>query len=410
MDENQLDKFFRDNIGDIEEAGFDESAWEAIAPVLPTLTPRPAWYRFWGNWLGAGGVVILLLMLGGMGYLLWSQNQQLKEISAKLSAVESGIPTQKTWTDTLWCENLVRDTLWMTLPFEALIHSHLAEIPISVTPEDTVTEVPFYAIIEVGSDSQTASQIVSQITSQTLILADTATQVQASSVVIVPSKTESPKTDPPKKQKLPDIRLPGIRVKAYIGAQSILIKGGESKVFFSPSLESEFVLNPRWSLVVQPGFSPMEYELYVNTQQPDFPASIQNFPGLPPLEDLYKLKEIKTKGSWILVPVSIKYSFLPGEKIQPFVRAGVLGYKGLNQEFTYELEENGVEEKRFASSGAVPWTWNSLQAAVGGQVVMRKRWLGTAEVMYSPGISVQGVEKRRLHIVGVHLGMGYILK
>lgn len=411
MDDNQLDKFFRDNIGDLEETQFDESAWETIVPAIQTLTPRPAWFRFWGNWLGAGGAVILLLMLGGMGYLFWAQNQQLKEISAKLSSFESGIPPQKIWVDTLWCENLVRDTLWMTLPLKAFLPSGLTDKPgsgetdlvnrffisteTSIHPEDTATEVPFYAILELQPDSQTTDQF----------LPDTSAHSQASSSPLVAHTT-----DAKKKLNLPKVRISGIRVKAYGGAQGVVVKGEESKTFFSPSIEGEFVLNPHWSIVAQPGFSPTEYELHVNPMQPDFLESVENFPGLPPVEDLFKLKEIKTKGTWILVPVSIKYSFLPGEKIQPFVSAGILGIKGLNQDFVYELEENGVEDKRFVASGPVPWTWNSLQAALGGQILLSKRWIGSAEFAYSPGISVQGAEKRRFHIVGLRLGMGYIIK
>ncbi|MEZ4774364.1 MAG: hypothetical protein R3D00_14360 [Bacteroidia bacterium] len=431
MDDNQLDRFFRDNIGEWEETRFDESAWEAIVPAIQTLTPRPAWFRFWGNWLGAGGAVILLTLLGGMGYLLYVQNQQLESINTKLAAFESGKVQPQILTDTLWCENIIRDTLWVPLaqvvdprryPYTSPPYSQAATSGFSphTSPESPVAAnvIP----IELPDGSQHLLIPIAD--------ADSLPEPGAEmTVVFVAPKHESAGSDSisheevlseavagnsanPIKKKLvmPDVTIRGIRVKSYIGTQGGLIKGGEAGAAVSGAIEGEFVLNPHWSLIVQTSVSGMSYEMAVNIRQPDFDDLVGMLPQLPSIDDLQKLHEVKMHGNWIMVPVSVKYTFLPDRHIQPYLRGGVLGYKVLNQDFMYELKDNGVEEKRFVSINQVPWTWNSFQGAVGGQMFFGKHWMGLAEITVSPGFSGQGIEKRRFHLVGTNLGVGYVIK
>ncbi|MEZ4826541.1 MAG: hypothetical protein R3C61_09635 [Bacteroidia bacterium] len=411
MDDNQLDKFFRDQIGDFEEAHFDESAWEAIAPAVQTLTPRPYRYRFWGNWPVVGGAVILSFLLGGMGYVIFHQSRELNTLKNQLS-----LPKPEN-TDTLWCENVIFDTLWVPV---FLPNSGQSGVYVFPGYSNTSYDSPISASLPSGhtmgllSDRDTIVQGDAAIVlpdAEDIVLWVQNPATHSDSVAEIEQRPGLPPAlslEKQKKNKKPIIS--GIKAGLFTGLQLGMVKNGEHGGVPVIAAEGELAFNPQWSVITQPGFSPINYEMHLNPFQPGFDIIYDNLPNKPMLEEPANLYEIKMHGSWIMLPVGVKHTFFPEKNIRPYAYGGVMAIKVLHQNFVYEYLNNNVGQTMIAPTGPSPWTVNSIFLGGGMETTFSKHWMAALEMRYSPPIAGQGAEKRLYQLFGAQVGMGYIIK
>lgn len=443
MDDKELDDFFRDRIGSIEQEEFDAAALDALVPELVALNRRVPWYAAAWAWLWQGGRGFYFLIMAALAYMLWMQQGQLGEMEMRIDQL-------RVQPDTVWLAH--RDTIWREIPAEQIpalapqivyrqlpaptlalrpsanrpFNSNHLEAPqqgfpsseenrIAETQPVANAEKPLSGASETNSPDSSKGEIViadrlevsapvaAAMPGPDSVLAATGDSASISDFPIPPATTALPKSQKERKPWLPHFQIQtGLYGMGWNGKVDV----GKGEGFSAGGVEAVFMLDEHIGIFAAPGIASFRYEIESEAQGT---YQLDTYPPLVPGEPLPDLHEVKMNGSALMMPLGLRYMMSPIGLLTPYVNGGLVGRKFISQDFTYEIIENGQELKRSVAGGPDTWKWASLYGSVGAQYRLGN-FHPFLSLNYQKDFNGQGVEGRQYQLIGLQGGFLYRIK
>lgn len=447
MDDKQLDDFFRDRIGSIEQDDFDAAALDALVPELVALNRRVAWYATAWAWLWQGGRGFYFLIMAGLAYMLWMQQGQLGEMEMRMNQLT-------VQPDTVWMVN--RDTIWREIPAAippspVIIYRKIPDSPKALAPtgnlslirnstpaqsvgvgsgrddpnpnsesvaiENTVRPNPDSSLSSLANSiDMPGTRKNSLLGDSTLINSQVATSQHIRDSLIVEkvdsvglevadnqTSTALPK---PKKERKPWFPHFQIQTGLYGMGWNGKVDVGKGEGFSAGGVEAVFMLDEHIGIFTAPGIASFRYEIESEAQGT---YQLDAYPPLVPGEPLPDLHEVKMNGSALIMPIGLRYMMSPIGLLTPYVNGGLVGRKFISQEFTYEIIENGQELRRSVAGGPDTWKWASLYGSLGAQYRLGN-FHPFLSLNYQKDFTGQGIEGRQYRLIGIQGGFLYRIK
>lgn len=440
MDDKQLDDFFRDRIGSIEQEEFDAAALDALVPELVALNRQAPWYAAAWAWLWQGGRGFYFLIMAALAYMLWMQQGQLGKMEMRIDQLT-------VQPDTVWLAH--RDTIWREIPVKQvpvqapqIVYRQLpaptfalrpsanhpfnpnqpeapqqgssstAEYHIAATQpvanaEKSVSEAP-----EANSpDSSKVESVIEDSLEVSAMVAEAVSDPEAGTVdsAAISNSPAPPATaslPKPKKERKPWFPHFQIQTGLYGMGGNGTVDVGKGEGFSAGGVEAVFMLDEHIGIFTAPGITSFQYEIESEAQGT---YQLNTYPPLVPGEPLPDLHEVKMSGSALMIPIGLRYMMSPIGLLTPYVNGGLVGRKFISQNFTYEIIENGQELKRSVAGGPDTWKWASLYGSVGAQYGLGN-FHPFLSLNYQKDFTGQGIEGRKYRLIGIQGGFLYRIK
>jgi hypothetical protein len=134
-------------------------------------------------------------------------------------------------------------------------------------------------------------------------------------------------------------------------------------------------------------------------------AEFVRFPELMPNDPSDVLHELKGQTTFLEVLVGLRQRFFTEASVQPFVTAGIVAYRPLKQQLTYEYLNAGEEYSLGTAISSGAFSMDNLHLGAGVEVPVGRRFVLASEVIYRHGFSIQEDEFFPLRYWALQLGL-----
>lgn len=125
------------------------------------------------------------------------------------------------------------------------------------------------------------------------------------------------------------------------------------------------------------------------------------FPGASNLPAGSEFHEIKMNGAYFEIPVGLRYYHPVNRKLTAFSGFDVSGGAFLNENFTYEVYNGGMEEYFNGTATNIPWNWGTARFSLGASVALNDRWDWETALFFEKDLASRGVEQFKYYMIGV---------
>lgn len=449
MDDNRLDDFFKEHLDNFQDDGPPDGGWNKMNHVLLEQSQVRQKGFFINKKILWGIAALILLLICTFFYGIRSQNQQIKMLHSSIELLKEELDGRGRTPSRV-------DTLVLLAGPDGKLHAisldkltELAESELAIDSPASPTKIPnsastftpnhpftqnspshpehlsketytpdtvFLHATEIGVDS---SKLLAQTSSQDSVpistLPEEIKQKELDRKEL--AKIDSVKKDKPMivdkpnpKQKEEPKRDPFFqRLKKQLGfrsgAEVFLAGGGTEYGEISPiaggGLGLELRIGERFALRSGVRLANIKYELDDLEDQllsEDFFAA---YPGVDGVDPAANLHELKMSGTYVEIPLGLRYYYPMNRKIQVFSGVDFTGGSYLAQDFTYEFIQDGGEFSNRAKSSQNPWRWGTGRLSLGAAYGLKSNWQFESALFFEKDFSGRGVEGYKFYAIGL---------
>ena len=140
------------------------------------------------------------------------------------------------------------------------------------------------------------------------------------------------------------------------------------------------------------------------------PADYANYPILPPNDPADFLEEVKGAFRFLQIPVGLKMVFRREKKYRPFISAGIVARKPIQQKFNYEYISSSQGEYKINNTlndGA--FSINNFRSGLGLEYPFFKKFAANTTLYYQHGFGLTSGDYFQLRYWGLNIGLRYKL-
>lgn len=182
-----------------------------------------------------------------------------------------------------------------------------------------------------------------------------------------------------------------------------MIEAGETNGLFGGNVGVELGFKDRFAIRTGLNLSGVGYELSRSDIIGLGDEIYEYYPGLEALSaDDIVPRELKSNGTFLQIPIGLRYYLPINEKIKGIVGVDVLGGKYLNQTFNYEyINESGEEIYLPQPSEVNPWTWGTGRFSLGAAYALKPKWILEGALFYEQDFEGRGNDDQEFGFIGV---------
>lgn len=133
------------------------------------------------------------------------------------------------------------------------------------------------------------------------------------------------------------------------------------------------------------------------------------FPIIDPIDPTDRLYELKSRLSYVQIPVSFRQRFRGDKKLRPELSFGLVAYRPLSQRFIYEYLNSSGEYKLRSSFNGGTFSIDNIRLGLGFEYTLWKNVSIRPEARYQRGFSLHTSQYFKLSYWAFNLGIQYKL-
>lgn len=408
MDDKQLDKYFNEHLDNYQDEGNPDPGWDKMGGMLDRYTSSSSGY-FISRQIFWTAAAIFLLLICTFLYGNWSQKQEMKKLHTSIEDMREELDGRARISSKV-------DTLILLAGPDGKMHK--------LSPESLAK------LSETGSSEADRASSFYPSTSPTIYPKNNPNLIKNSTISstekeinnIFPGKEKEEKQEEEKPEKLDDLKKEIAsaepqkpknqfwkKLASQLGFRSglefNLASGGnqfnETSLIYGGGLRLELRIGERFALRSGARMLNFAYELEDLSSELLSEDFSLRFPGASNLPAGSEFHKIKMSGAYFEVPIGLRYYHPVNRKFTAFSGFDISGGAFLNENFTYEVYNGGIEEYFRGTATNIPWNWGTARFSLGASVALNDRWDWETALFFEKDLASRGVEKFKYYMIGV---------